>query len=233
MCISIGVFSAVSAFADDEIRFKLSAEEAENNMSEVILVCDRNPGISEAEFNILYNSSIISLNGFEFKCEGFSTEEFDDEGRINVKFEKSENDLSEGGKICSLFFDINNSNEELAGVTIEFVALKDTDGNELSRLVEACDISIPDGVEEITENSDENASQNDKSISDEESEANYSESKTDETDETDEDSSEKDALSTSVEENNNTAEIILLIIGGVMIIGGAGVLILNLKQKKK
>lgn len=236
-CLSIGILSAFSAFSEDEIRFKLSAENPENNTAEVVLVCDRNPGISEGEFNILYNSSIINLNGYEFKCEGFSTEEFDEEGRLNVKFEKSEDDLSAGGKICSLFFNINNSNENLAGVTIEFVSLKDNDGNELSRLVESCDISIPDGIEEDTQDDlNDSASSEDEKTDDkngEETEESIDNSSESSEISTENSTDEKEAFSTSVEDENNTAEIVLLILGGIMIVFGASVLLVNLKQKKK
>lgn len=236
-CLLFGILSAFSAFAEDDIRFKLSAEKPENNMAEVVLVCDRNPGISEGEFNILYNSSIVNLNGYEFKCEGFTTEEFDEEGRLNVKFEKAEDDLSAGGKLCSMFFNINNSNEKLAGVTIEFVTLKDNDGNELSRLVESCDITIPDGIEEDTSDNSDNDSSEDDNSDYEENEDN--EEDTDITSESTEISTEnssnaeKEALSTSVEDENNTAEIILLILGGVMIVVGGSVLFINLKSKRK
>lgn len=234
-CLLIGTLSSFSAFADDEIRFKLSAEKPENNTAEVVLVCDRNPGISQGEFNILYNSSIISLNGFEFKCEGFATEEFDEEGRLNVKFEKSDNDLSAGGKLCSLFFNINNSNERLAGVTIEFVSLKDNDGNELSRLVESCDISIPDGIEESNQDSldENNSSENDIDEEDDENSKTTQNSSSDSSETVIDSSNDKEAFSNSVEDENNTAEIILLILGGVMIIVGASVLFVNLKQRKK
>ena len=183
-CITLSLLSSISAFAEDEIRFTLSAEKPENNTAEVVLVCDRNPGISEGEFNILYNSSIISLSGYDFAIDGFSTEEFADEGRMNVKFSKTDNDLSAGGKICSLMFDIKNSDEKLAGVTIEFASLKDNDGNELSRLVESCEISIPDGIEKNTDessntNSDVNED-NTKSETDKETEAENTDSEADE-----------------------------------------------------
>lgn len=229
IAVSIGILSSFSALADDEIRFKLSAEKPENNTAEVILVCDRNPGISEGEFNIMYNSSIVSLNGYEFKCEGFTTEEINEEGRINVKFKKSENDLSAGGKVCSLLFNINNSNEKLAGVTIEFVSLKDNDGNELSRLVESCDITIPDGIEPITQDnsSDDNFNANSTNISDNENETTENTSASSLSNDND-----KEALSNSVEDENDTVEIILLILGGIMIVGGAVVLYFNLKSKK-
>lgn len=229
IAVSIGILSSFSALADDEIRFKLSAEKPENNTAEVILVCDRNPGISEGEFNIMYNSSIVSLNGYEFKCEGFTTEEFDDEGRVNVKFKKSDDDLSAGGKVCSLLFNINNSNEKLAGVTIEFVSLKDNDGNELSRLVESCDITIPDGIEPITQDnsSDDNFNANSTNISDNENETTENTSASSLSNDND-----KEALSNSVEDENDTVEIILLILGGIMIVGGAVVLYFNLKSKK-
>lgn len=230
ICALMGISSTFtfSASADDEIRFKLSAEEPENNTAEVILVCDRNPGISEGEFNIMYNSSIVSLNGYEFKCEGFTTEEFDDEGRVNVKFKKSDDDLSAGGKVCSLLFNINNSNEKLAGVTIEFISLKDNDGNELNRLVESCDISIPDGIEESNQN---NLTDNDSIDSNENDEETDKENQTSST--KSENSDDKEAISNSVEDENNTAEIILLILGGVMIVTGACVLFVNLKSKKQ
>lgn len=230
IAVSIGILSSFSALADDEIRFKLSAEKPENNTAEVILVCDRNPGISEGEFNIMYNSSIVSLNGYEFKCEGFTTEEFDDEGRVNVKFKKSDDDLSAGGKVCSLLFNINNSNEKLAGVTIEFVSLKDNDGNELSRLVESCDITIPDGIEPITHDnsSDDNFNANSTNISDNENETTENTSASSLSNDND-----KEALSNSVEDENDTVEIILLILGGIMIVGGAVVLYFNLKSKKE
>lgn len=230
IAVSIGILSSFSALADDEIRFKLSAEKPENNTAEVILVCDRNPGISEGEFNIMYNSSIVSLNGYEFKCEGFTTEEINEEGRINVKFKKSENDLSAGGKVCSLLFNINNSNEKLAGVTIEFVSLKDNDGNELSRLVESCDITIPDGIEPITQDnsSDDNFNENSTNISDNENETTENTSASSLSNDND-----QEALSNSVEDENDTVEIILLILGGIMIVGGAVVLYFNLKSKKE
>lgn len=230
IAVSIGILSSFSALADDEIRFKLSAEKPENNTAEVILVCDRNPGISEGEFNIMYNSSIVSLNGYEFKCEGFTTEEFDDEGRVNVKFKKSDDDLSAGGKVCSLLFNINNSNEKLAGVTIEFVSLKDNDGNELSRLVESCDITIPDGIEPITQDnsSDDNFNENSTNISDNENETTENTSASSLSNDND-----QEALSNSVEDENDTVEIILLILGGIMIVGGAVVLYFNLKSKKE
>lgn len=230
IAVSIGILSSFSALADDEIRFKLSAEKPENNTAEVILVCDRNPGISEGEFNIMYNSSIVSLNGYEFKCEGFTTEEFDDEGRVNVKFKKSDDDLSAGGKVCSLLFNINNSNEKLAGVTIEFVSLKDNDGNELSRLVESCDITIPDGIEPITQDnsSDDNFNANSTNISDNENETTENTSASSLSNDND-----QEALSNSVEDENDTVEIILLILGGIMIVGGAVVLYFNLKSKKE
>lgn len=225
--VLVSILTVFSAFADEEVEFKLSAENTENNSAEVVLVCDRNPGISEGEFNILYNSSIIGLSGFEFSVEGFSTEEFADEGRINVKFSKKDNDLSAGGKICSLFYDIKNSNEKLAGVTIEFVSLKDNDGNELSRLVESCEISIPDGIEESSEaNSD----------SDSETNENKAESSTDESEtksESNGSSDAEDAISNSIEEKNNIATTILLIIGGVMIVVGASVLFVNVRAKSR
>lgn len=229
IAVSIGILSSFSALADDEIRFKLSAEKPENNTAEVILVCDRNPGISECEFNIMYNSSIISLGGYEFKCEGFTTEEINEEGRINVKFKKSDNDLSAGGKVCSLFFNINNSNEKLAGVTLEFVSLKDNDGNELRRLVESCDITIPDGIEPITQDnsSDDNFNANSTNISDNENETTENTSASSLSNDND-----QEALSNSVEDENDTVEIILLILGGIMIVGGAVVLYFNLKSKK-
>lgn len=229
--VLMGISLSFSAFADDEIRFKLSAEKPENNTSEVILVCDRNPGISEGEFNIMYNSSIVSLNGYEFKCEGFTTEEFDDEGRVNVKFKKSDDDLSAGGKVCSLLFNINNSNEKLAGVTIEFVSLKDNDGNELSRLVESCDISIPDGIEESNQNNltDNNLSEDNSNDNDDNDSDIAQNTSSDNSD----NNNEKEAISSSVEDENNTAEIILLILGGVMIVVGACVLFVNLKSKKQ
>lgn len=234
-CLLIGTFSSFSAFADEEIRFKLSAEEVQNNSAEVILVCDRNPGISEGEINILYNSSIISLNGYEFKCEGFSTDEFDEEGRLNVKFKKSEDDLSAGGKLCSLFFNINNSSEKLAGVTLEFVSLKDSDGNELSRLVESCDISIPDGIDENTQDNSSDINSSEEAVNKEDDEDNtITQNLSSNSSETVNDSSnDKEAFSNSVEDENNTAEIILLILGGVMIILGASVLFLNLRQRNK
>lgn len=224
-CFLMSILTAFPSFADEEVEFKLSAENTENNSAEVILVCDRNPGISEGEFNILYNSSIISLSGFEFSVEGFSTEEFADEGRINVKFNKKENDLSAGGKICSLFYDIKNSNEKLAGVTIEFVSLKDNDGNELSRLVESCEISIPDGIEESTEKNSESDSETNENNS--ESEADESETKSESTDSSD----AEDAISNSIEDENNIATTVLLIIGGIMIVVGASVLFVNVKLK--
>lgn len=229
IAVSIGILSSFSALADDEIRFKLSAEKPENNTAEVILVCDRNPGISECEFNIMYNSSIISLGGYEFKCEGFTTEEINEEGRINVKFKKSDNDLSAGGKVCSLLFNINNSNEKLAGVTLEFVSLKDNGGNELNRLVESCDITIPDGIEPITQDnsSDDNFNANSTNISDNENETTENTSASSLSNDND-----KEALSNSVEDENDTVEIILLILGGIMIVGGAVVLYFNLKSKK-
>lgn len=229
IAVFIGILSSFSVLADNEIRFKLSAEKPENNTSEVILVCDRNPGISEGEFNIMYNSSIISLGGYEFKCEGFTTEEVKDEGRINVKFKKSDSDLSEGGKVCSLFFNINNSNEKLAGVTIEFVSLKDNEGNELNRLVESCDITIPDGIEPNTQEnlSDKNSDSNSSDISEEANE------KTENTSASSLNSNnDKETLSNSVEDENDAVEIILLILGGIMIVGGAVVLYFNLKSKK-
>lgn len=224
-CITLSLLSSLSAFAEDEIRFTLSAEKPENNTAEVVLVCDRNPGISEGEFNILYNSSIISLSGYDFAIDGFSTEEFADEGRMNVKFSKTDNDLSAGGKICSLMFDIKNSDEKLAGVTIEFASLKDNDGNELSRLVESCEISIPDGIEENTDessntNSDTNED-NTKSEIDKETEAENTNSEADE------------ALSNSVEGENDIAGTVLLIIGGIMIVVGLSVLFLNFKARNK
>ena len=224
-CITLSLLSSISAFAEDEIRFTLSAEKPENNTAEVVLVCDRNPGISEGEFNILYNSSIISLSGYDFAIDGFSTEEFADEGRMNVKFSKTDNDLSAGGKICSLMFDIKNSDEKLAGVTIEFASLKDNDGNELSRLVESCEISIPDGIEE---NSDESSNPNSdvnedntKSETDKETESENTDSEADE------------AISNSVEGENDIAGTVLLIIGGIMIVVGLSVLFLNFKARNK
>ena len=224
-CITLSLLSSISAFAEDEIRFTLSAEKPENNTAEVVLVCDRNPGISEGEFNILYNSSIISLSGYDFAIDGFSTEEFADEGRMNVKFSKTDNDLSAGGKICSLMFDIKNSDEKLAGVTIEFASLKDNDGNELSRLVESCEISIPDGIEENTDessnpNSDINED-NTKSETDQETESKNTDSEADE------------AISNSVEGENDIAGTVLLIIGGIMIVVGLSVLFLNFKARNK
>ena len=219
-CIFICILSSFTAFAEEEIRFTLSAEDVENNTAEVILVCDRNPGISEGEFNILYNSSIIGLNGYEFAIDGFTTEEFTDEGRVNVKFSKSDNDLSAGGKICSLIFDIKNSDEDLAGVTIEFTSLKDNDGNELSRLVESCEINIPDGIEENTDiNSD----------------TDKREAKTDKiqsvTENTDDEA--EDAVSNSIQGDNGISEMVLLIVGGIMIIVGTGVLFANFKSKNE
>lgn len=224
--ITLSILSSFSALADDEIRFTLSAEKPENNTAEVVLVCDRNPGISEGEFNILYNSSIISLSGYDFAIDGFSTEEFADEGRMNVKFSKSDNDLSAGGKICSLMFDIKNSDEKLAGVTIEFASLKDSDGNELSRLVESCEISIPDGIEE---NSDE--SSNSKSDINEDNEKSETDDKLTESENTDSEADE--AISNSVEGESDIAGTVLLIIGGLMIVVGLSVLFLNFKAKNK
>ena len=227
-CITLGILSSISATADDEIKFTLSAEKPENNSAEVILVCDRNTGVSEGEFNILYNSSIISLSGYDFAVDGFSTEEFADEGRMNVKFSKTDNDLSAGGKICSLMFDIKNSDEKLAGVTIEFTSLKDSDGNELSRLVESCEISIPDGIEENTIKN----SKSDRDIYDDNSEfktdENGSVNKSENTD-----NEADDAISRSIEDENDITEIILLIIGGVMIVAGVSVLIVNFKARNK
>ncbi len=224
-CITLSLLSSIFAFAEDEIRFTLSAEKPENNTAEVVLVCDRNPGISESEFNILYNSSIISLSGYDFAIDGFSTEEFADEGRMNVKFSKTDNDLSAGGKICSLMFDIKNSDEKLAGVTIEFASLKDNDGNELSRLVESCEISIPDGIEENTdESSNPNSDTNEdktKSEIDKETESENTGSEADE------------AISNSVEGENDIAGTVLLIIGGIMIVVGLSVLFLNFKARNK
>ncbi len=223
--ITLSILSSFSALADDEIRFTLSAEEPENNTAEVVLVCDRNPGISEGEFNILYNSSIISLSGYDFAIDGFSTEEFADEGRMNVKFSKSDNDLSAGGKICSLMFDIKNSDEKLAGVTIEFASLKDSDGNELSRLVESCEISIPEGIEENSDESSDSKSDinedNAKSETDKEAESENTDSEADE------------AISNSVEGESDIAGTVLLIIGGIMIVVGLSVLFLNFKAKNK
>ncbi len=213
VCIIFGILSTIPAYADEEIRFTLSSEEPEDNSAEVVLVCDRNPGISEGEFNILYNSSIISLSSYEFEVEGFSTEEFADEGRMNVKFSKEDNDLSAGGKLCSLIFDIKNSNEKLAGVTVEFISLKDNDGNELSRLVESCEISIPEGIVES---------------SDSDSEIDESSSKSENIDK-----DAKDAMSNSIEKDNDIAEIILLIIGGIMIVVGVSVLIINARAKSR
>lgn len=224
--ITLSILSSFSALADDEIRFTLSAEEPENNTAEVVLVCDRNPGISEGEFNILYNSSIISLSGYDFAIDGFSTEEFADEGRMNVKFSKSDNDLSAGGKICSLMFDIKNSDEKLAGVTIEFASLKDSDGNELSRLVESCEISIPDGIEE---NSDENSDS--KSDINEDNSKSETDDKLTESENTDSEADE--AISNSVEGESDIAGTVLLIIGGIMIVVGLSVLFLNFKAKNK
>ena len=224
--ITLSILSSFSALADDEIRFTLSAEKPENNTAEVVLVCDRNPGISEGEFNILYNSSIISLSGYDFAIDGFSTEEFADEGRMNVKFSKTDNDLSAGGKICSLMFDIKNSNEKLAGVTIEFASLKDSDGNELSRLVESCEISIPDGIEE---NSDE--STDSKSDINEDNAKSETDEKLTESENTDSEADE--AISNSVEGESDIAGTVLLIIGGIMIVVGLSVLFLNFKAKNK
>lgn len=224
--ITLSISSSFSALADDEIRFTLSAEKPENNTAEVVLVCDRNPGISEGEFNILYNSSIISLSGYDFAIDGFSTEEFADEGRMNVKFSKSDNDLSAGGKICSLMFDIKNSDEKLAGVTIEFASLKDSDGNELSRLVESCEISIPDGIEE---NSDE--SSDPKSDINEDNAKSESDDKLTESENTDSEADE--AISNSVEGESDIAGTVLLIIGGIMIVVGLSVLFLNFKARNK
>lgn len=224
--ITLSISSSFSALADDEIRFTLSAEKPENNTAEVVLVCDRNPGISEGEFNILYNSSIISLSGYDFAIDGFSTEEFADEGRMNVKFSKSDNDLSAGGKICSLMFDIKNSDEKLAGVTIEFASLKDSDGNELSRLVESCEISIPDGIEE---NSDE--SSDSKSDINEDNAKSETDDKLTESENTDSEADE--AISNSVEGESDIAGTVLLIIGGIMIVVGLSVLFLNFKAKNK
>lgn len=224
--ITLSISSSFSALADDEIRFTLSAEKPENNTAEVVLVCDRNPGISEGEFNILYNSSIISLSGYDFAIDGFSTEEFADEGRMNVKFSKSDNDLSAGGKICSLMFDIKNSDEKLAGVTIEFASLKDSDGNELSRLVESCEISIPDGIEE---NSDE--SSDSKSDINEDNAKSETDDKLTESENTDSEADE--AISNSVEGESDIAGTVLLIIGGIMIVVGLSVLFLNFKARNK
>lgn len=224
--ITLSILSSFSALADDEIRFTLSAEKPENNTAEVVLVCDRNPGISEGEFNILYNSSIISLSGYDFAIDGFSTEEFADEGRMNVKFSKSDNDLSAGGKICSLMFDIKNSDEKLAGVTIEFASLKDSDGNELSRLVESCEISIPDGIEE---NSDE--SSDSKSDINEDNAKSETDDKLTESENTDSEADE--AISNSVEGESDIAGTVLLIIGGIMIVVGLSVLFLNFKARNK
>ncbi len=224
--ITLSILSSFSALADDEIRFTLSAEKPENNTAEVVLVCDRNPGISEGEFNILYNSSIISLSGYDFAIDGFSTEEFADEGRMNVKFSKSDNDLSAGGKICSLMFDIKNSDEKLAGVTIEFASLKDSDGNELSRLVESCEISIPEGIEE---NSDE--SSDSKSDINEDNAKSETDDKLTESENTDSEADE--AISNSVESESDIAGTVLLIIGGIMILVGLSVLFLNFKAKNK
>lgn len=224
--ITLSILSSFSALADDEIRFTLSAEKPENNTAEVVLVCDRNPGISEGEFNILYNSSIISLSGYDFAIDGFSTEEFADEGRMNVKFSKSDNDLSAGGKICSLIFDIKNSDEKLAGVTIEFASLKDSDGNELSRLVESCEISIPEGIEE---NSDE--SSDSKSDINEDNAKSETDDKLTESEKTDSEADE--AISNSVEGESDIAGTVLLIIGGIMIVAGLSVLFLNFKARNK
>lgn len=221
-CLTLGILSSISAFADEEIRFTLSAEKPENNSAEVVLVCDRNPGISEAEFNILYNSSIVGLSGYEFAIDGFSSEEFADEGRINVKFKKADNDLSAGGKLCSLMFDIKNSDEKLAGVTIEFTSLKDNDGNELSRLVESCEISIPEGIEENTDSDSEAYDNSSNSNIDEESNSESIDS-----------SNAKDAISNSIDNENDIAGKILLIIGGVMIVVGASVLFLNFKSRNR
>ena len=224
--ITLSILSSFSALAVNEIRFTLSAEKPENNTAEVVLVCDRNPGISEGEFNILYNSSIISLSGYDFAIDGFSTEEFADEGRMNVKFSKSDNDLSAGGKICSLMFDIKNSDEKLAGVTIEFASLKDSDGNELSRLVESCEISIPDGIEE---NSDE--SSDSKSDINEDNAKSETDDKLTESENTDSEADE--AISNSVEGESDIAGTVLLIIGGIMIVVGLSVLFLNFKARNK
>ena len=215
------------SFADEEIRFTLSAEKPENNSAEVILVCDRNPGISEAEFNILYNSSIIGLSGYDFAIDGFSSEEFANEGRINVKYSKKDNDLSAGGKLCSLFFDIKNSDEKLAGVTIEFVTLKDNEGNELNRLVESCEIEIPDGIEENTKKNSDSDSKTFDDSTNLKTDNSKSESKN-----TNGNNAEN-AISNSIESDNNTAETVLLIIGAVMIVFGASVLFINFKSRNK
>lgn len=235
-CFIIGILSSVYSFADNEIRFTLSSEKPENNSAEVVLVCDRNPGISEGEFNILYNSSIISLSGFKFEIDGFSTEEYADEGRINVKFSKKDNDLSAGGKICSLYYDIKNSDEKLAGVNIEFVSLKDNNGSELSRLVESCEISIPDGIENNTDkNSDSNSETYESNTESETDETNNDSENTDSSNTKDAEDEEnaEDAISNSYEEENDTAETVLLIIGGIMIVAGAGVLFVNVRAKSK
>lgn len=219
-CIIFSILSSVSALADEEIRFTLSAEEPENNSAEVVLVCDRNPGISEGEFNILYNSSILSLSDYEFSMEGFSTEEFSDEGRMNVRFVKKDNALSSGGKLCSLIFNIKNSNERLAGVTIEFISLKDSDGNDLNRLVESCEISIPEGIVESLNSDSESYGKGTKNETDEESRNTDS-------------SDAKDAISTSIEDKSNITETVLLIIGGIMIVAGASVLFFNVKSRSR
>lgn len=223
ICVFMCILSGFNAFAEEEIRFTLSAEEVENNTAEVILVCDRNPGISEGEFNILYNSSIISLSGYEFAVDGFTTEEFSDEGRINVKFKKADNDLSAGGKICSLMFDIKNSDQDLAGVTIEFTSLKDNDGSELNRLVESCEINIPDGIVENTDKNSVNDSKNNT-----EPETNEIQSKSENSV-----SEAEDAVSNSIENENDISEKVLLIIGGAMIVLGAGVLFANFKSRNR
>lgn len=226
-CLFTGILTAFSSFADEEIRFTLSAEKPENNSAEVILVCDRNPGISEAEFNILYNSSIIGLSGYDFAIDGFSSEEFANEGRINVKYSKKDNDLSAGGKLCSLFFDIKNSDEKLAGVTIEFVTLKDNEGNELNRLVESCEIEIPDGIEENTKKNSDSDSKTFDDSTNLKTDNSKSESKN-----TNGNNAEN-AISNSIESDNNTAETVLLIIGAVMIVFGASVLFINFKSRNK
>ncbi len=226
-CLFTGILTAFPSFADEEIRFTLSAEKPENNSAEVILVCDRNPGISEAEFNILYNSSIIGLSGYDFAIDGFSSEEFANEGRINVKYSKKDNDLSAGGKLCSLFFDIKNSDEKLAGVTIEFVTLKDNEGNELNRLVESCEIEIPDGIEENTKKNSDSDSKTFDDSTNLKTDNSKSESKN-----TNGNNAEN-AISNSIESDNNTAETVLLIIGAVMIVFGASVLFINFKSRNK
>lgn len=224
-CITLGILSSITTFAEEEIRFTLSAEKPENNSAEVVLVCERNPGISECEFNILYNSSIISLSGYEFAIKGFSTEEYADEGRVNVKFSKMDNDLSAGGKLCSLIFDIKNSNEKLAGVTIEFASLKDKDGNELSRLVESCEISIPEGIKENLDENSDSDSERYENNSDAETDENQAESETS--------NNAKDAISNSIDDEKDISGKVLLIIGGVMIVVGASVLIVNFKARNK